>query len=137
MKVVSEAIFNKFNEQDQGSRHPLYNLVSGKLYKERAPQDATLPYVVYHIISVVPDWTFNTDFEKIRIQFDLFSKTNDSTQVENMYTYLQELYDWRSLVVAGYDHVWMRRELARLVRDPEDDVWQYTVDYEVFIEEQN
>jgi len=134
MKTVSEALYNKFNEADGGSHHPLYNLVSGKFYKERAPQTATLPYVVYHIISIVPEWNFCSDFEKLRIQIDLFSSSNDSTQVENMYTYLKELFDWRELVIDGYDHIWMRRELARLVKDPEDDNWNYTVDYEIFME---
>jgi hypothetical protein len=136
MKELSEALFTKFNEVSNGSHHPLYDLVSGKFYKERAPQKATLPYVVYHIISIVPEWTFTTNFEKFRIQFDLFSNSNDSTQVENMYTGLRELFDWRQLVVDGYDHVYMRRELARLVRDPEDDAWEYNVDYEIYIEQQ-
>lgn len=111
-----------------------YTSVSGKLYKERAPQTATLPYAVYHIISDVPTWTFTTTFENTRIQFDLYSKEESSSEVEDMYTNLKALFDWCSLTITGNVHLYMRRELARLSKDPVDDVWGYNVDYLTMME---
>jgi hypothetical protein len=109
--------------------------VSGKLYKERAPQTATLPYAVYHIISNVPTWTFNTFFETTRIQFNLYAPSSDSSStIEDMYTNLKALFDWCTLVISGNTHLYRRRELARLTRDPEDDCWTYNVDYELMME---
>jgi len=131
MKNFTTALMTKFNSTTGGVHNNFYNSVSGKLYKERAEQDSALPYAVYHIISSVPDWSFNSDFEDIRIQFDLFSDKNSSSEIEDMYTYLRELFDWCTFTVTNQDLVYMRRALARLVKDPVDDVWMYTVDYEI------
>jgi hypothetical protein len=137
MKAVDEGIISKFTAlNDLSERNSFYTSVSGKLYKGRAPQNATLPYAVFNLISDVPEWTFNTDFVRMRYQFDLYSSNNSSVEVENMYTYLNTLFDWCSLAVDGHDHVHMKRELARLTRDPEDDNWHYIVDFEIFEENQ-
>jgi len=104
------------------------------LYKERAKQNATLPYAVFRIIINVPEWGFTNYYEKVRIQFDLYSKENSSSQVEDMYTNLKSLFDWCTLIVSGNTCLYMRRELARLSSDPEDDYWHYVIDYEIMLE---
>jgi hypothetical protein len=137
MKTLSEALWNKFSAVDINSVHTdLYIATKGQLYKERAKQNAILPYVVYHIISDVPEWNFCSDFEKVRIQFDLYSEANSSTEVEDLYAKLKSLFDWQTLTIVGWDHVYMKRELARLSRDPTEDVWTYNADYEIFLEKQ-
>ena len=134
MKNLSIALTTKFTETVGGLHNSLYLLIPNKLYKERAKQTAVLPYAVYHIVSDVPEWTFNTFFEKVRIQFDLYSDQESSSQVEDMYTALKALFDWCTLAITGNVHVYMRRELARLSRDPVDDCWAYQIDYEIMTE---
>ena len=135
MKKLTTALMTKFNETDGGVHNSLYTLVSGKMYKERAPQDAAPPYIVYHIISDVPDWTFDTDFERVRIQFNLYSDEESSSEVEDIYAALRSVYEWKELTVEDWSHVYMRRELARLSKDPEDDMWVWAVDYEILVEQ--
>lgn len=135
MKNLKDAVYAKFVAVDGGGLHnSFYITIGGKLYYERAKQKATLPYAVYHIISDVPEWTFTTYFEKVRIQINLFSSSNSDGEVEDMYTALKALFDWCDLAIVGNVHLYMRRELARLSRDPEDDVWCYNVDYEIMTE---
>ena len=131
MKNLTTAMLVLFNATPHNA---FYTSVSGKLYKERAPQNAVLPYVVFHIISDVYECTFTSDFERIRIQFDLFSSENSSSQVEDMYTNLKALFDWATLTITENVHLYMRRELARLSKDPEEDVWRYIIDYEIMME---
>lgn len=134
MKTLTTALMARFNATENNVHTSLYTLVSGRMFKERARQKAVLPYVVYYVISDIPEWNFCSDFERVRIQFNLFSATNDSVQVEDMYSALKALYDWKPLVIANYDHVYMKRLSASLTRDPVDDAWMYRVDYEIFME---
>lgn len=134
MDTLKTAIYTKFSATTGGSHNTFYNAVNGKLYYERAPQDATLPYAVYSIINDDPDWTFTTFFEKITITFNLFSEDESSSEIEDMYTYLEDLFDWCSFTMADHVLVYMRREQGRLSRDPEDDTWQYGVDYLIMTE---
>lgn len=135
MNDLQTALINKFKETSGGLHNSLYSLIGGQMYKELAGQKKTLPYIVFHLISDTPDWNFTSFFERVRIQFDLYSSTHDSSQVEYMYRYLRDLFDWCTLDIAGNDHVYMRRELAKLSKDPVEDVWTYTVDYEIMMEQ--
>lgn len=137
MNVLEQAIVARFNATSYGQHNTLYNYVNGQLYNERAKQTATLPYVVFHIIDVVPEWNFGSEFERVRVQFDLLSGDNSPVEVGNMFEALKALYDWQTLSITGYDHIGMRRESSRKTRDMTDDEWNYSVDYEVFFEKQN
>lgn len=134
MKNLKTAIYTKFTELIVGVHNSFYNAVSGKLYFERAPANAVLPYAVYHLISDVTTWNFSHDFEEVRIQVDLFSSSDSSSEVEDLYTALKALFDWCSLNITGSTCIYMRRENARLSRDPQDDNWTYNVDYQIMTE---
>jgi len=133
LKALSTAIFAKCAVGTD-----FYTDISGRLYKGRAPANATYPYAVYMLVSDVPDFTFTEDFERVLIQFSLFSLTSGTTQVEDMFTHLKALYDDCALTITGETLLWMRRENAILM--PEDhtttagtaQVWHYSVDYSVF-----
>lgn len=133
MKVLSKAIVAKFKETTGGVHNSLYTLVSGQIYKERAKQKATTPYLVYHI-TTVPDWNFCSEFERISVQFDIFSLDNSSEEIEDIFEALKTLFDWCSLSIVGYEHVYMKREVSRLIREPTDDEWHYVIDYEILME---
>lgn len=134
MRNLTTALMTLFNKTEGGVHNSFWVTVNGKLRKERAEQTDTLPYAVYHIISDTYEFTFTSDFEKTRIQFDLYSDKESSLEVETMYTQLKQLFDWCSLTIEGNTHLYMKRELARLTKDPEDDCWHYICDYELFME---
>lgn len=134
MKNLSIALINKFSATVSGDHDMFYVSVSGKLYKGRAPQEAVRPYAVYNIISNVPDYNFYSLLETTRIQFDLYSEKESSSEIEDMFTYLKGLFDWCLLSISGSTHVYMKRVLANLFRDPDDDGWHYVVDYEIMTE---
>lgn len=135
MKNLKTAIYTKFTALVGEAHNSFYNAVSGKLYYERAPQDATLPYAVYILVSDVPDWNFTNNFERVRLQFNLYSADSfDDEEVEDLYTALKALYDWCSLTIVDNVLVYMRRANARVTRDPSDDNWMYSVDYEILTE---
>jgi hypothetical protein len=134
MKQLSIALITKFSALT-GSDHDLfYASTHGHLYKGRAPQEAQRPYATYNIISNVPDYNFTSNLETTRIQFDLYSDKESSSEIEDMFTYLKGMFDWCTLPLSGNLHVYMKRILANLVRDPSDDGWHYIVDYEIMTE---
>jgi len=99
------------------------------LYLSEAIQTAVYPYGVYHLISDVPSWTFDSDMEGYIIQFNLYSENSSSTEVNTAFTALTNLFDDSSLTVTGYTHILMARELSLLTR--ESDVWNYMVQYRI------
>lgn len=135
MKNLSAAIFSKCAVGTS-----LYTAIGGRLYKGRAADPAVYPYVVYMLVSDVPDHVFNKRGETALIQFSLFSETSGSTEVENMYSYLKALYDDCSLSITNTTLVWMNRQHANLMVEDHTtpsgstQVWHYAVDYEITIQ---
>lgn len=134
MRNLTTSLMSHFNALSAGVHNAFWLSVAGKLRKERGNQTDVPPYAVFHIISDVPSWTFSSDFETVRIQFDLYSKLESSSEIEDMYTNLKALFDWCELTIVGSTHLYMRRELARLTKDPQDNIWTYSVDYMVMTE---
>lgn len=86
----------------------VYNDVGGRVYYDTADTN-DLPYIVYSIVSAVPDKTFSELYHDVLIQFDLFSAMSaGKTQITTMYADLISLMDECSLSITGYTLVWMR-----------------------------
>ena len=133
MKNLTTAIFAKC-----AIGTSLYTAIGGRIYKGRAPARAAYPYVVYLIVSNSPEKTFSENFENTIIQFSLFSSASGSTEVEDMYTYLNALYDECALTVTGSTWVWMKWANSILMLEEHAttlggtiEVWHYAVDYDV------
>ena len=138
MKSLTTAIFGLMT-----SSTALYADIGGRLFKGQAPQGMEYPYVVFMIISDVPDKTFTEDFEDILIQFSLFSSASSSGEVEDMFAHLKELYDECAMTIAAVSHdvantlVWMKRQNATLMVEDEEtpagtrQIWHYAVDFEI------
>jgi len=114
--------------------------IGGRFYDTQAPEGAEYPYVVYLIVSDVPDNVFQGYYEDVLIQFSLFSATpNNSTEIEGMYGHLKTLYDECSFNITDQTLIWMRRENAILTIEDHTtpagtiQVWHYAVDYMVTI----
>ena len=131
MKNLTKAIYG----QVAGSS--LYTDVSGRLFKGRAPDGTSYPYIVYFVVTDMPSKTFTEDYENVIIQFSLFSTASGTTEVEDMFTHLKTLYDEKPFTITGSTLVWMRRSnTSFLVEDHTtptgtQQVWHYAVDFEV------
>ena len=128
--VLFKAIYAKFPGSD------LYTRVGGRLFLHEAPSAAPLPYVEYFLVSNQTDWDLaDSTFEEAVIQFNLFSDKNSANQVNSMYEDLMKLYDWCTLSPTGsYTSLYMRRENAWLIRNVEEGVWMYSIQYRVMFQ---
>ena len=124
MQVLFTGIYSKYNADTTGLK-----LAITGLYLTEAIQGAVYPYGVYHLISDVPSWTFDSDMEDYIIQFNLYSENSSSTAVNTAFTALTTLFDWCDLSTSGYTPIYMKRELSLLTR--ESDVWNYMLQYRI------
>lgn len=84
----------------------LSNDVGGRVYLDEAPQGAQFPYVVYSIVSAVPEKTFTEEYRNTLIQISLFAV--GATEISTMYSDLKALFDECSMTITGNSLVWMR-----------------------------
>jgi len=126
MQVLFTGLYNKYL-----SNAALKAAITGFYFTE-APQDAVMPYIVYHKISGVPDYTYTEDMENVIIQFNIFDDHSSSTTVNDIYAKLTALFDWCILTVAGWNSIYMKRELDNLTRD--NDIWNYFLQFRLEIQ---
>ena len=110
------------------------------MYAERAPQDVIFPYIVYSVVAQIHDWQFQSDFEKMRVQFALYSSSELINQTSTMYDLLTAIYDDTVLNTSGYrsGHT-IRKSVSpniEFILDTPDGktVWQKIIEYDVFLE---
>lgn len=133
MKNLTTAIYGKLT----GST--LSSAVGGRVFRGVAPGGTEFPYVVYSLISDVPEYTFSETLEDVTIQFDIFSKASSSSEVEDLFGYLKSLYDFCSMTITGGSLLYMRRNVAILYTEDfttpsgTETVWHYSVDYEIMM----
>jgi len=128
MQVLFTGLWNKYNGAGGAA---LKAVVSGMYFTE-APQGTTYPYIVYHKISGVADYTYTEDMENVIIQFNIYDDNSSSTTINDIYTKLTALYDWCALSVSPWNSIYMRRELDNLTRD--NGVWNYMISYRLEIQ---
>ena len=126
MQVLLQGIWNKFN-----GNASLKAVVTGMYFSE-APQGTVYPYIVYHKISGVPDYTYTEDMEGTIIQFNIFDDSNSSTTINDIYTKLINLYDWCNLTIIGWNSIYVKRELDSLIK--QDNIWNYMASYRLEIQ---
>jgi len=126
MQVLFEGIYTKFSNDED-----LSGAVTG-LYLTEAPQGTAYPYITYHLISNVADWTFTEDMENSLIQFSIFDDSSSSVTILDIFEKLKTLYDWTTLVVEGYNFIYLKREFNILTR--ENSIWKMDVQYRMEIQ---
>lgn len=131
IKNLTTGIYGKASGSD------FLNAVSGRFFKGRAPQNTDYPYCVYNIVSTSPEKTYNEVFENTIVSFSIFSEASGSTEIEDIYTYLNALYDECTLTITGWTLIWMKRTNASLLPEEHNtpngviDVWHYAIDFEI------
>jgi len=134
LKILTTAIYGKL------SGSALAAHVGNRLFKGRAPEGAEYPYIVYLLITDMPDYTFKNTLENVTIQFSLFSANPSTSEAEDMFTDLKTLYDDCTFSISASTLIWMIRQNAILmaedhtVKDGTIQVWHYAVDYSIITE---
>src|SRR3989304_8575362 len=132
-------MYSRFTEMTGSPpvHNPLYLAVNGRMFNTQIPETAGYPNICFQLISHTPSRNLGPYFfETVRIQFDIFSKTEDDAECQSIYSALKNLYDYCTLTVANNTHLYMRRELVRLTREsePQASYWRITTDFTVMIE---
>ena len=120
----------------------LSTYVGGRVYLDEAPEGVVFPYVVFFIVSGVPDRTFTERYTDTLIQFSLFSTSSGAMEITTMYANLKTLFDECALTIppTGLPTdtlVWMRESnLTTMVDDITTldgtvSVKHWAVDYEI------
>lgn len=131
MKNLTTAIYGKL------SGSTLAADIGGRLYKGEAPEDAEFPYVVFFVVSNVPEYPGGKTIEQVLIQFSLFSSASGSTEIEDMLTNLRTLYDDVVLTITGNTEIYFIRGNFTALRDEITTasgtvgVWHYVQEYEM------
>ena len=111
MNNILTAIYGKFT----GSA--LLSDVGGRIYLDRAPDNCEFPYVVYSIVSAVPEKTFTEHYTNTLIQFSLFSSSSGATEITTMYNDLKTLFDECSLTITSNTLVWCKEQNLTTMTD--------------------
>lgn len=113
-----------------------YNDVSGRMYLNVAPQEATFPYCVYFSVSDLDELDFSDEHEDFLVQFNIFSKKNSSLEAGELLESLKTMFDNADLTVTG----WRALQFQRDSVTPNNDFGQvppvqgYSVGYDVLLE---
>ena len=91
--------------------------VGGRIYLDEAPAKTPCPYVVYSIVSAVPEKTFTEEYRNILLQLSLFSSSAGATEISTMYNDAKTLFDECSLAITGNSLVWMRENNLTTMTD--------------------
>ena len=134
MIEVPKAIYSYFSAEPHND---FYNDISGRLYFSEAPQGTARPYAVQHLISQEPEYFFGSErFEDFLVQFDLYDESQSAVNIGNYYNHMCKLFDHAAIAVTGFGTIKFERESSRFIRDPESNVWRYTVDYSIKLEKE-
>ena len=108
--------------------------VGGRMYTRYAPQNTSFPFAVVDIVSGIGEWDFSYDFDDIDIQFNLFSQSTSETEIGTLYSTLRALYDDCALTIAGYTHLFMQYDQYFSLANPDENIRQYTVQYNILLQ---
>ena len=134
MNELRTAIYNKSQEASN-----FKTSIGGRFYFDKAPQGtkstpATYPYVVAHEVVDDYEFTFQEDFERVRVQFNIYSNCNSASESGTIFGYLKDVFDWGTLSVSGYMFKKSERIFSRQFWDETKDQYVYVVDYNFLIQ---
>ena len=128
MKQLFDGIYLKFT----AGTPAIYTSLGGRLRFHEAEQDETLPYCVYYMIGDAPDYYFgDQSLFRTTIQFTIFAEDSSPENICTYFDNLAALYDECTLTVTTYSFLRMERTWAYLIRDAEEAIWQYTIQYRI------
>jgi hypothetical protein len=127
MKALFDAIYSKFNTTNNFN-----TAIGGRLYIGAAPDGTAFPYAIYDLVSDDPDHYFDNDsIEEATIQISIYSNSPSAAAVGTIAVYCKSLFDDCALSISGYTFVSFIRSRESLLREPDNLVWGYSIDYDV------
>jgi len=133
MKALQTAIYTKVTALVGGLHNSFYNDITGRFYYGYAPQDATFPYCIYHIVNTNYDFMFVEEFEDVIVQFNICSQSPSSSEIGTILSDLQSLFDWCTLTITGYTSVSVERIFSSADWYDEEGVWEMIVQYRILL----
>jgi len=118
----------------------LSSLVGGRIYSGYAPENKTFPYIVFFSVGGVPENTWTETLKRIQIQFSIFSASEGLTEIANIESALETLFDEQKVTVTGANEVRMIKisEPVQMVEEAAPDglsiIQHWAVDYDIYIE---
>jgi len=103
--------------------------IDGRFYWDKAPQSPTYPFVVAHEIVSDYSYTFTEQFENVRVQFNIYSKSTSVSESGTIYNNLKSLFDWSTLSVTDYRCVKIERLFSKSFWDSEKEQYIYVADF--------
>lgn len=132
LNVLATAILKRFNIDAQGET--LRDLVTGGMWYERAPQKQPPPYIDFTIEIIDKMKTYDSRIEIIDLVFTPFSADKQTPkETFNIFKELSDVYDYVVLTVTGFKMVKCERDTAIPLKDPDNEGYQNTVGYTVWI----
>jgi len=132
MKELFIGINNRFATTSASS---FRNAIGSRLYFEYANQNTQYPYAVYGMVNNSHDWQFNSDYEDVIIDFNLYA--DNESEAATLRNKLVEAYDDCQFTVSNYSLLKFRRENEIISVEPNvlpnKNIWQYTVQYSVLL----
>lgn len=110
-----------------------WTAVGGRFYLHEAPQSATFPFAVYTLVALEPDFIFDGSLIEPLIQISIFSNDTGADEITTAWGYMTTRFDDAAISVAGHSSVEFRRGQARLIREPETNIWHYATDYDLIL----
>lgn len=130
IRELATAIRQKFVSSTQ-----LYSLLSGGLWFQRAPQNATYPYATLYIIAAdKEEYMGGPDdcMRRVQLQISIFSDVTDGgEQIALLAEKFNEAFDWCELWIHGYASVKLENTVTGPITNI-DDIWQAVLNYEVW-----
>jgi len=130
---IAQGITTKF------SGSALSATVGGRIWRDRAKQNETMPYIVFTSISNINADTYKENLEYHHIMFYIY--TNDinpdtaSTGLDALESALRTLFDNQVLTVSGWTNLMMRWVGTRVANSEDEDVIGIMIEYETYIQD--
>ena len=133
MNSLFQSIYNHFSATTTTG---FYNDVSGRMYLNNAPQEASFPYCVYFSVDDANELDFSDEHEDFLLQFNIFTQNNSSLQAGNLLESLKTMFDNCSLTVTGWRPINFQRDRIYSNNDftQVPPIQGYSVEYNALLE---
>lgn len=134
IKEIAQAVMQKFDASSV-----LKGQLSGGLYFQLAPQNATFPYGVFYFNGITIEEIMGSATNNIttaELQFNLFSNAADGgEEIAVLTDEFATAFDWQELFVAGWRYIKMQKENV-LALGLVDSVWQSVINYSLGLQKE-
>lgn len=137
---LSQAVMTRFTALSAGVHNNLYIALGGQLYNTVIPPGKNPPVAAFVIDTSDRDPTFTSDVDDTEISFFIFDgntvkdgSIKSPSVIEGLFDKLVALYDRYQLTVTGFTLFRMYRTAWKLEYLSEEEMWRYSIEYQLKI----